>query len=105
MHLLDVLLNFDIGTPRPADCSTMDQLYLPCGKTLWEAETEAAWEKEYKQYLSTRSCAGLLTIGDLRRSNNLSVDEVDKDLIDDLSRWVEEADSLGALLLNGVLSN
>jgi hypothetical protein len=104
MHLLDVLLNFDIGTPKPADCSAMDQMYLPCSKALWEAETEGAWEQEYKKYLSTRNCGGLLTIGDLRRSNNVSVDEVDKDLIDDLSRWVEEVDSLGSLLLNGVLS-
>jgi hypothetical protein len=104
MHLLDVLLNFDIGTPRPADCSAMDQMFLPCSKTLWEAETELAWEKEYKQYLSTRNCGGLLTIGDLRRSNDMNIDEMDQDIRDGLSRWAEEADSLGSLLLNGVLS-
>jgi len=104
MHLLDVLLNFDIGTPKPTDCNIMDQIYLPCSKALWEAETEVAWEKEYKQYLSARSCGGLLTIGDLRRSKDLNIDEMNKDVRNDLSRWAEETDSLGALMFTGISS-
>lgn len=104
MHLLDALLNFDIGTPKPTDCNAMDQMYLPCSKVLWEADTEVAWENEYKQYLTTRSCGNLLTIGDLRRSKDLNVDEMNQDIRNDISRWAEQVDSLGALILTGISS-
>jgi len=71
---------------------------------LWEAETEAAWKKEYTNYLSTRNHGSSLTIRDLRRSNNLDVDNMEVDIRDDLSNWADGVDGLGALLLTGILS-
>ena len=77
MHLIDMLRDLSIGAEtRSPDCSTMDEIPLPCSKAIWEAETEVAWEKEYKQYLSTRNCGRILTTGDLRKSNNLDVDSM-----------------------------
>jgi hypothetical protein len=76
MHLIDMLRDLNMGQPKPADCSSMDEIPLPCSKAIWEAETEVAWEKEYKQYLSTRNRGRMLTTGDLRKSNNLDVDSM-----------------------------
>jgi len=76
MHLIDTLLDLNMGQPKPQDCSAMDEVPLPCSKAIWEAETEVAWEKEYKEYLSSRKYGRMLTTGDLRRSNNLDVDSM-----------------------------
>lgn len=104
MHILNMLLDLNIGTPSPTDCSVMDQIPLPCSKSVWQAETEAAWEKEYKRYLSTKNCGRILTVGDLRQSNNLDLNSLDTDIKGDLSEWAESVDSLGSLLLSGILS-
>lgn len=77
MHLVDMIRDLNIGTePRSSDCSMMDDIPLPCSKAMWEADTEDAWEKEYKQYLSSRNYGNMLTVGDLRESNNLDVDSM-----------------------------
>ena len=76
MHFVDKLLDLNVGQPKPQDCSSLDEIPLPCSKTIWQAETQVAWEKEYKRYLSTRNCGRMLTTGDLRKSNNLDVDSM-----------------------------
>jgi len=77
MHLVDMIRDLNIGIePSSPDCFAMDDIPLPCSKAIWEAETEDAWEKEYKQYLSSRHCGKMLTIKDLRESNNLDVDSM-----------------------------
>jgi hypothetical protein len=68
---------------------------------MWAAETESAWEIEYKNYLSSRTGSRVLKFGDLIQSNELDVDSLEPDMLEDLSNWTKKVDSFGSLLLLG----
>jgi hypothetical protein len=99
LHLIAKLLDLNIGLPPSAGCSQLDESPLPASKSLWEAETRAAWEIEYKKHLSTRKGAGLLRTKWLRESAKAEVDGLKSGDIEDLSRWSENVDQLGRMLL------
>jgi hypothetical protein len=54
---------------------------------MWEAETKAAWELEYKKYLSTRKGSEMLRCGDLCRPNDIDVISLGSDVVEDLPNW------------------
>jgi hypothetical protein len=85
LHLTDMLLDMNIGKIRTPYCSQVDRIALPCSKTMWEADTMATWELEYKKYLSTRKGSRMLKCGDLRQLNDLDVNNLGSNVVEDLS--------------------
>ncbi len=100
LHLLDKVLDFNVGKPAITTCREFDNIPLTCSKVMWEAETAAAWEVEYKRYLSTRKGKRMAKFGDLRRSSNLEVNTMENDLKEDLSSWAKSIDGFGSMLLS-----
>lgn len=103
MHLIAKLLDLSVGLPTSAGCSQLDGAPLPASKTLWEADTRAAWESEYKKHLLTRKGSSLLRTKWLRESPKSEIDGLKSDDLEDLSRWSEDVDQLGWMLLMAVV--
>lgn len=97
---MDKVVDFNVGKPAITSCGEFDKIPLTCSKAMWEAETASSWEVEYKEYLSTRKGKRMAKFGDLRRSSNLDVNSVDRDLKEDLASWAKNVDSFGAMLLS-----
>ncbi len=91
-----------LGLPPPAGCSLLENIPLACSKLLWEADTEAKWEYEYKKYLSERKGSGLLTTRSLWESAKLDVSSMEAENLEDLSSWSKGADGFGAMLIMAV---
>jgi hypothetical protein len=99
---MERLLDMSLGTHPPAGCSLLENILLPCSKLLWEADTKAKWECEYKKYLSERKSSGLLVTRSLWESAKFDVSSVEADTLEDLSSWSKGVDGFGALLIMAV---
>ncbi|PVH83418.1 hypothetical protein DL98DRAFT_513301, partial [Cadophora sp. DSE1049] len=100
IHLMDQVLDFNVGKPNITTCRHFDTLPLICSKDMWEAETSAAWDFEYTRYLSSRKGTEMLRFGDLRKSSHLDVKDLDKNMVLDLSNWATNVDSFGSMILS-----
>ena len=93
-------MNCDIeGSLLPDPCPTIENIPLPCSRKLWEAQTRTKWEEEYKNYLLTKRRSRPLLTKALLDSTNAKTGSMESDLLDDLSRWSEEVDGYGSLLI------
>jgi hypothetical protein len=102
LHIMDMILEMNIG-PRPASgCSQLNQILLPCSQALWEAEKSSTWEAEYMKYLNTRKMSEMLKCGHLRRMEESDLNSVESEMEEDLLAWSKGTDKLGALLLMGM---
>lgn len=99
IHLMDRVLDFNVGKPNITVCRQFDTLPLICSKEMWEAETSASWEVEYTRYLSSRKGPEMLRFGDLRKSSHLDVEDLDKNMVLDLANWASRVDNLGSMIL------
>lgn len=104
LHLLDKVIDLRIGDFQSAPCQVMDQIPLPCQRSMWEAETVTEWETEYKNYLQNRKGGQMLTIGDLRASRQQDIKGLNSDVVEDIATWATGVDSLGAMLLTSILA-
>ncbi|KAK0118158.1 hypothetical protein ONS95_012464 [Cadophora gregata] len=100
IHLMDQVLDFNIGSPNITACRQFDTLPLTCSKEMWEATTCASWEIEYTQYLASRKGNDMLRYGDLRKSSHLDAKDLNNDMVSDIATWASNVDSLGSMLLN-----
>ncbi|KAH7319331.1 Alpha/Beta hydrolase protein [Rhexocercosporidium sp. MPI-PUGE-AT-0058] len=100
IHLMDRVLDFNIGQPTVAFCRKFDLLSVPCSKEMWEAETSRSWEVEYKRYLSSRQGTEMPRFGDLRKLSQLDAKDLDSGLVADLSNWANDVDSFGSMILS-----
>jgi hypothetical protein len=91
----------NIGT-SPSGCSHLDELLLPCSKSMWEAETSSAWESEYQKYLCARKSSEMLRCGHLFQMKESDPNAIGSETEEDLATWSKEIDDLGALLLMGI---
>jgi len=98
--LIQEVIDVHIGVlPTAASCFDVDSIALPDRKGLWEATTGTEWEKEYKEYASTRKSRSTLRIKDLRCANANGGGARDKFVQTDLENWASQTDSFGSLLL------
>lgn len=100
INLMDQVLDFNIGKPNITACRQFDLLPLTSSKRMWEAETPALWEIEYKRYLSNRQGMEMLRFGDLRKLSHLDAKELDRNLMLDLSNWASDVDGLGTMVIS-----
>ncbi|KAG9232640.1 hypothetical protein BJ875DRAFT_72715 [Amylocarpus encephaloides] len=104
LHLLNMILDCNISSSGDYSCSEILDLPLPANKASWEASSKLEWEKAYRNYLSRRKRHQQLTIGDVRRSRDLNVQDLDQDLAEDMENWASEADDFGTMALTGILA-
>jgi hypothetical protein len=74
----------------PVYGSLIDLVSLPCGKALWEAPTEAEWEKQYKAMCDREGGKKLQTYADLMRDHRV------EGAFDD---WLSQLDTLGTVVM------
>jgi len=92
--------DIDIGIPATPSCVEINALPLPCSGVLWEADTEAAWEKAYTQHLaSQKKGKHIASFGDLETLSSNDVLNRSPFDFDDLCDWSTQSDSFGALFL------
>lgn len=96
LHVMNSLINMNLGSDLPKSCALLDEIPLPCAKQMWTAKTAAAWTEGYLRYLSIREGNKMPTVGDLRRAGAV---EANSGTIKDLSNWSSDVDDLGSLLL------
>ncbi|KUJ24333.1 uncharacterized protein LY89DRAFT_18568 [Mollisia scopiformis] len=102
LHLMAYLLDMDVGKAQPSSCVGFDKVPLPCGKSMFLAQTASSWEDEYKKYLSSRNGSEMPTVGNLRKMFRTETNDWQNDLVKDLSGWSKDVDDLGSLLLVAV---
>lgn len=100
MHLMDRVLDFNVGKPNITSCRHFDMLPLICSKEMWEADTADSWKSEYTQYLSGRKGTGMLRFGNLRKWSHLDVKDLDENMVSDLATWASNVDSFGSMILS-----
>jgi hypothetical protein len=96
---MNLILDMSMGTFTSLNCSQLDQLPLPCSKTMWDAESKSAWEDEYKRYLSNIKGGRIFQCGDLRQLCRMEVSSLEHDTVAGLSAWSKVVDDFGAMLL------
>ena len=94
-----MLLEMNIGVSPSRACRTLDEIPLPCTKTLWEATTGSEWETKYKSYLLSRKNGEIPKIGDLRAAQDSAPAVLNKSLVDDLHFWSSDTDGFGGLIM------
>jgi hypothetical protein len=99
---MDMIVETSIGPKAGYGCLMLNQIQLPCSKSMWEAETSSAWEEEHKKYLCIRKRSEVLTCGLLRLNNESDLHEVESDTVQDLSAWSKDLDTLGDLVFIGM---
>ncbi|KAE8451057.1 hypothetical protein EG329_004729 [Mollisiaceae sp. DMI_Dod_QoI] len=100
LHLMDRLIYINIG--KPASCTNLNKIPLPCSKQIWLAQTPSSWEDEYKKYLSLRHGSEMPDIGGLQEAYRADARDFENDLVQDLSKWSKEVEDLGSLLLMAI---
>jgi hypothetical protein len=103
LQLLDVILDFDIGSVHLGSRRDFFQIPLPCSRAIWDAGTSFDWEKEYKKCEANGMSGKLLVVGDLEELRARPVEEVDSNVAAALISWVGEMDGFGRLLFNGTV--
>lgn len=86
--LVDLL--FDMSSCFPVYGSLIDLVSLPCPKALWEASTEAEWERQYIAMCEREDDKKFQTYADLMRDHRVE---------GAFDKWLSQLDSLGTVVM------
>ena len=102
---MDLVININVGALPSGGCNGLQHAVLSSSKSLWQADTQSAWEYAYKTYITNRKVNNPLTFVDLRDSLNLDKNTVENSYLEDLGQWSSSVDEFGSMLLVAALSN